>query len=356
MNIMYPNININLNKLKDNIDKVFDMCSENGIHSVTVVVKAFAGDVNSVKALENTKITDIGDSRIQNLKKFKDLNFEDFTLLRIPAISEIKDVISYTTTSLNSELDVIKKLNIEAKLQNKIHHIILMFDLGDLREGMYYTESYLEEIKEIFDLENIHLKGIGTNLTCYGGVVPNKDILNRLIKIKNTIEGAFDITIPIISGGNSSSVTLFGKDEIPQDVNHLRLGESILFGKETSYSTNIPNLNYDVFEFEAEIIELKEKPSYPDGEISINSFGEVPNIDDLGIMKRAILAIGKQDVILENLSPKDQNITIIGGSSDHLIVDVTKGNYKLGDIIKFNINYPGLVHLMNSNYVNKTHK
>ncbi len=352
---MYPNININIKKLKENAHTIKAMCHQEHIHQITVVVKAFAGDISPVKALEGI-VSDIGDSRIKNLKLFKDLDFEEKTLLRIPGLSEIHDVIKYSTCSLNSELTVINALNKEAMKQQKIHNIILMFDLGDLREGLYYTDEYLKTIKEIINHKNINLKGIGTNLTCYGGLVPSKKILNRLIEIKHNIEKTFDIVIPIISGGNSSSVTLFGKNDIPNEVNHLRLGESILFGKETSYSTFIPGLNYDVFEFEAEIIELKEKPSYPDGEMSINSFGEVPDIKDLGNMKRAILAIGKQDVILENLTPKDKNINIIGGSSDHLIMDVTRGNYKLGDIIKFDMNYPALVHLMNSSYVSKTYK
>ena len=228
-----------------------------------------------------------------------------------------------------------------------------MFDLGDLREGLYYTDEYLSFVKEVTELSNICLLGIGTNLTCYGGVVPSKKILSRLVDIKENIENNLQIKLDIISGGNSSTVTLFDQNVIPNEINHLRLGESILFGKETSYSNEIVGLNHDVFELVAQIIELKEKPSYPDGEMSINSFGEVPDIEDLGIMKRAILAIGKQDVILDNLVPKDPLIKIIGGSSDHLIIDVTKGNYKVGDLISFHINYPALVHLMNSNYVDK---
>lgn len=353
---MYPRIIIDINKLKDNANKVLSMAKENGIDNVTVVLKALAGDLHIVTALEDTDIYCLGDSRIQNLMKFKDTSYKHKTLLRIPMLSEVKDVVKYSDISLNSELSVIKALDIAAKKINVVHNIILMFDLGDLREGIYYTSDYLPIIKEILDLKNIKLIGIGTNLTCYGGLVPNKTILNRLINIKKNIEDTYQINIPIISGGNSSTVTLFGKGIIPKEINHLRLGESILFGKETSYSTEIKGLNHDIFEFEAEIIELKEKPSYPDGEISINSFGEKPDIVDKGLMKRAILAIGKQDTILDNLEPKDKNINIIGGSSDHLILDVTKANYKVGDIVKFNINYPALVHLMNSDYVNKIYK
>lgn len=353
---MYPRITIDIEKLKENSNKVLSMANDNGIPNVTVVIKAFAGDMKVVKALENTSINSLGDSRIQNLKKFKDTNFCNKVLLRIPMLSEVDDVIKYSNISLNSEIEVIKALNRVAKKHDLIHNIILMFDLGDLREGLYYTSNYLPVIKEILSLKHINLIGIGANLTCYGGLVPNKKILNRLVNIKHNIENNYDIKLNIISGGNSSSVTLFGKNIIPKEINHLRLGESILFGKETSYSTKILGLHHDIFEFEAEIIELKEKPSYPDGEISINSFGEKPYIEDKGMMTRAILAVGKQDTILDNLTPVDKNISIIGGSSDHLILDVTNATYKTGDIVKFSINYPALVHLMNSDYITKAYK
>lgn len=353
---MYPSLTIDIQKLKENVHQILEISRNNSIPNITMVVKAFAGDETIVKALEQTLITCIGDSRIQNLKKYKDFNFKHKMLLRIPMLSEIPDVVRFTDISLNSELETIEALDLEAKKQNTTHSILVMFDLGDLREGIFYKDDYLETIKKIINLENINLMGIGTNLTCYGGLVPSRLILNRLVKIKKNIESKLDIKLQIISGGNSSSVALYNKSRIPSEINHLRLGESILFGKETSYSTDIPGLHHDIYEFNAEIIELKDKPSYPDGEISINSFGKKPIIEDKGLMKRAILAIGKQDVILENLFPKDEHIRIIGGSSDHLILDVTGCNYKLGDIISFNINYPGLVHLMNSQYIKKIYK
>lgn len=353
---MYPSLTIDIQKLKENVDTVLEMSRNNSIPNITMVVKAFAGDETIVKALEDTSITCIGDSRIQNLKKYNGLRFKHKMLLRIPMLSEIPDVVRFADISLNSELETIEALNLEAKKQHTTHSILLMFDLGDLREGIFYKEKYLETVKKILTLENINLMGIGTNLTCYGGVVPSRLILNRLVKIKKNIESNLGIVLEVVSGGNSSSVTLYNKSRIPTEINHLRLGESILFGKETSYSTKIPGLHYNIYELKAEIIEIKEKPSYPDGEISINSFGEKPHIEDKGFMKRAILAIGKQDVILENLFPRDKHINIIGGSSDHLILDVTKCNYKLGDIISFDINYPGLVHLMNSPYVEKIYK
>ncbi len=349
---MYPLIVINRKKLIENIENVLKMSKENNIPYITFVIKAFSGNNKILPIINSTSLNSIGDSRIENLKRFQSLSIEKM-LLRIPMLSEVKDVIKYADISLNSELSVIEALNREAKVQNKIHNILIMFDLGDLREGLYYKSDYLPFIEKVLSLQNINIKGIGTNLTCYGGLIPDKIILNRLIEIKNRIEDYFSIKLDIISGGNSSSVTLFNQNIIPKEINHLRLGESILFGKETSYSKEIKGLNHDVFSFKAEVIECKTKPSFPDGTITINSFGEVPKIEDKGLMTRLILAIGKQDVILENLVPIDKNLSILGGSSDHLILESKNNKYQVGDIITFNINYPALVHLMNSDYINK---
>ena len=352
---MYPRININLEKLKKNCLLMKKYAKENGIEKIMPVVKVAAGDLNVAKVFVDCGFEYICDSRIENLKLYSKFNVKK-VLLRLPSLSEIDDVITYSDLSLNSEIRTVISLNDAAKKQNKKYEIIFMFDLGDLREGVFYKDSYYEDIKTILNLKNIVLKGIGTNLTCYGGVVPSRNILNRLVKIKEDIESSFNIRLDLISGGNSSSVFLFGKNEIPKEVNSLRLGEAIFFGKETSYSTLIPGFNYQVFTLETEIIECKTKPSFPDGEMSINSFGEKVEIEDKGLMKRAILAIGKQDVQLNNIFPIDKRIEIIGGSSDHLILDVTNTDYKVGDILEFDLNYPGLLHLMNSPYIKRNYK
>jgi predicted amino acid racemase len=349
---MYPRILINTNQIIDNCALMVKKAKENHIDFVMAVVKVFAGHLDFIDRLVETGITHIADSRIDNLIKLQSVDLPK-CLLRLPMISDVDRVVKYADISLNSELETIKALNLAAQKQGKKHQIILMFDLGDLREGIYYTHEYLPLVKDVLACDYIDLIGIGANLTCYGGLVPSREILNRLVDIKNTIEKKLSHPLQMISGGNSSTVTLFDQSQIPSEINSLRLGESIFFGKETSYSTPIKGFHQDNFILEAEIIECQTKPSYPDGPTSINSFGEKVEIEDKGLMKRGILAIGKQDVILENLDPMDERLTVIGGSSDHLIIDISQTDYQLGDIIQFTVNYPGFLHLMSSHYVQK---
>ena len=270
-------------------------------------------------------------------------------------ISEVEDVVKYVDISLNSELDTVKALSKAAVKLGIAHKIILMIDLGDLREGYFELEELYRDIKIIKDLENINLVGIGTNFTCYGGVIPNAKLHKKQAEIAKEIKDRLNIDIKIISGGNTSSVHLIDKGVL-EGINNLRLGESLLFGTDSAYGGRFEETYNDAFTLEVEIIEMKEKPSVPTEEIGKDAFGNVPTFEDRGVRKRIICAIGKQDVDFDTLYPYDSDLIILGGSSDHLIIDSSdsKVNYKIGDKIIFNIHYVSLLRLMNSEYVYKT--
>jgi predicted amino acid racemase len=161
--------------------------------------------------------------------------------------------------------------------------------------------------------------------------------------------------LEVISGGNTSVLKLVEDDLIPDKINQLRIGIGILLGQDDVRLRNIAGTYQDTFILTAEVIEVKEKPSLPQGEIGRDAFGEVPVFQDLGIRKRAILAIGKQDIHLNSLVPMKKEVKIVGASSDHLIIDINdfKEEVKVGDEVKFRLNYPALLSATTSKYINK---
>jgi len=328
------------------------LCEKKNI-KVVGVTKVFCAIPEVAQTMVKGGVEILGDSRIKNLKKLQHIPVPKM-LLRIPMKSEVEEVIKYADISLNSEIDTIKSLSEEAKKQRKIHEIILMVDLGDLREGVL-KEDVIPIVEQIVKLEGIRLRGIGTNLTCYGSVIPTPDILEELVEIKNSINKKFNLNLDIVSGGNSSSLYLVQNGLIPREITQLRIGEAIVLGRETAFGDRIPHTYDDVFTLEAQIVELKEKPSYPRGILGMDAFGERQVYVDRGIMKRAILAIGRQDVNMNDLIPIDSSIELIGSSSDHLIVNVTNSTYpyKVGDIIKFKLRYGGILSCSTSEYVEK---
>lgn len=351
-NVSYPKLIVDYEVLKNNVRTVVSLCNNKGI-KVAGVTKVFCGNPNIAKAYVEGGVSFLADSRIENLKRLKDFDVPKI-MLRLPMISEVEDVVEYADISLNSELETIKALSEMALKKNKIHNIILMVDLGDLREGYYEERDLFNAVEEVLKLKGVKLAGLGTNLTCYGGVIPSMEHMDRLNRLKREIEEKYNVELEILSGGNSSSIHLLTDHDL-QGINNLRLGESLVLGTESAYGKQLESTRNDAFRLQVQVIEVKYKPSVPTGEIGRDAFGKVPTFVDRGIRRRIICAVGKQDIDLDTLYPVDKGIIILGGSSDHLILDGTDSeiDYNVGDIIEFTMHYVCLLRAMTSEYVKK---
>lgn len=347
-----PALTIDIKKIQHNTKAIVELCDRSGI-KVAAVTKLYCANPTIAEASVRGGVQMLADSRLENLIKLKDIDIPK-TLLRLPMISQAEDVVKYADISLNSEFKTIKVLSEKALEKGKVHKIVLMIDLGDLREGLS-PEKAMEVIPKILDLKGVELVGIGTNLSCYGGVIPSTENLGLLSNIAKEIEEKYNISLEIVSGGNSSSIYLVVNGKMPDGINNLRIGETILFGTEAAYAKRVANTYDDAFKIHAEIIEIQEKPSVPTGEIGLNAFREVPTFVDRGIRKRALLGVGRQDIVIDNITPEDKDIIVVGGSSDHLIVDITdcKADYDIGHVLKFDTHYTAVLQAMTSEYVEK---
>lgn len=360
---MYPRLVIDINKLKSNLDAVAHITKDQGGCSLMIVTKGLCADREMVHMVAQHPAVDfVADSRVKNIRTYAEevrKNGKKTVLLRIPMHDEVTEVVKYVDLSFNSELSTIRLLNEEAAKAGLTHSVLLMIDLGDLREGIFFKneDQILKAAEEILSMSNIELYGIGVNLTCYGAIIPKYDNLSQLVEIAGKIENRFGIKLHMISGGNSSSIYLVEKGQLPEGINNLRLGEAFLLGNDTAYETKLPGTTDDTLVLEAQIVELKEKPSLPIGEVGVDAFGHKPYYEDRGIIKRAIIAVGKQDTELDSMTPMDEKIDILGGSSDHIILDVTRSDieYKVGDIVRFTLGYGGMLKTATSPYVEKTY-
>lgn len=358
---MYPKMVVDLKKLQGNLDAVAKITKDHGGCSLMIVTKGMCADPQMCEMIAaDPKVDYMADSRVKNIAGYCDLarsKGKKTVLLRIPMHAEVEDVVKYVDISFNSELSTIRLLDQAAAKAGKVHDIVMMIDLGDLREGFFFKNEDLiwQALDEIMAMKNINLYGIAVNLTCYGAIIPKNDNLSQLVEWANRIESKFGIKLQMVSGGNSSSIYLIDKGEMPEGINNLRLGEAFLLGNDTAYETDLPGTVGDTVVLQAQIVELKEKPSLPIGEVGVDAFGEKPFYEDRGIMKRAIIAVGKQDTDLGSMTPRDPQIEIMGGSSDHTILDVTHCDkeYKVGDIVEFELGYGGMLKVATSPYVEK---
>lgn len=346
-----PRLEIDLEKIHHNACTLVKRLAHRGI-SVTGVTKATLGSPEIANALLRAGVSTLGDSRIENIEAMRMAKVSaEMTLIRSPMLSQIERVAMHADVSFNTEIGVIRRLSQEAQKRHRTHGVVLMVELGDLREGIM-PEDLIEIVRETLQLPNIQLKGIGTNLACRCGVSPDASNMAELSALADLIEATFDLKVEIVSGGNSANLewALNGTDT--GRVNNLRLGEAILLGCETLHRQPIDGLFTDALTLFAEVIESKDKPSQPSGTIAQTAFGEAAPIIDRGLVAQSILAIGRQDTDPDGLLPP-AGIEIMGASSDHLILVSNSRELTVGSEVAFHLNYSALVHAMTSPFITK---
>ena len=348
-----PKLIIHTEKLLHNMQTMVHAAHEKGVQ-IALVSKVVCAHPAVIDCINRSGADMLADSRIENLQQSAS-NLPKL-MLRIGMPDDAEEIVHASDISLESEIKTILALEKAAAKLGKTHRVILMIDLGDLREGIFFRDydEIFEAASTIKCSPHLELYGIGTNLTCYGSVLPDEENLGTLVSIADRLRKDLNLPIPIVSGGNSTSLKLLLDGTLPEGINHLRLGESVMCGVIPGTYSDIEGCYQDAFELRATIVECKEKPSYPIGTLSRNAFGETVEYEDKGIMRRAIAAIGRQDVRTDGLTPTDPNIEIIGASSDHLLLDLTKApSYQVGDTVSFRLDYGALLSASTSAYVAK---
>ena len=350
MKALLPRIEISLSQIQQNARILSALYGEQGI-SLMGVSKAVLGNPAIAEAMIQGGVQFIADSRLENIQTMRAAGIStQFVLLRT-ALSQAESVIRDVDISLNTEIETIRELSYYATLHHRIHRIILMIEMGDLREGILSCDLS-QFIKATLALPNIEVIGIGCNLACYGGIKPDAAKMHELSDLAEAIEIEFQLDLKVISGGNSANHAWYESTEKVGRINNLRLGELILLGCETIDRRAIPGLHTNAFRLIAEVIESKAKPSLPFGEICQNAFGNVPTFLDRGIRSRVIVALGRQDVLISGLK-SNHALEILGASSDHLVLDSNNQNLKVGSEVKFDLDYGGLLSAMTSPFIQK---
>lgn len=361
-NRKYPALVIDRKKFRENAEFICRKCYEKGV-VVTGVIKGFNGFTELAEEYVAGGASCIASSRLEQLEDCRAAGIAvPLMMIRVPMLSEVDDVVRVADYSLNSELATLVALNEAAKEQEKTHRVILMTDLGDLREGWIDYDEFVkvaELVENEFDA--LELAGIGTNLGCYGSVIPTEEKMKQLAELAAAIETKIGRSLEIISGGATSSMLRIFEGDMPEKINMLRIGEAVLVGPlgdlRVAYGCEaVDEMNDDVCVLEAEVIEVKTKPSYPIGELGVDAFGNKGEYVDRGERRRALLAIGRADYVdVSKLIPVDEGFEPVGASGDHTILDITDAERQLqvGDIVQLKLTYSAILALSGSRNVKK---
>ncbi len=342
---------INIDAIINNAMKLQSLLRNRDIDLVPVT-KGLMSDERLVYSLKGKDFGLFGESRIENIKKFN--NKVDFVFLRSPTNFEVEDVVKYSRYSLQSSLVTMKYVQ-KLILQNNYNHkMLLMIDMGDLRDGVYYKDKeILDDILRSIDKQL--LVGIATNLGCFGGVIPDKKIFSRFNEVANYMNTK-NPNIEIISGGNTTTLPLIESEEIGELVNQFRIGEAILLGTDVTRNIQIDYLSQNTMFLEADLIEVyNKKLQDKDIQFGFDAFGSKKKIGNEENLKRGIVYMGKIDIVPESIYPIDEGVRVIGSSSDQTVLDLTSShnNYKIGDSLRFRVGYGSMVKLMASPFVQK---
>lgn len=344
-----PRLEIDLDKLEHNTCVLVDRLAPAGIQ-VTGVTKAVLGSPGVGAAMLRGGARGLGDSRVANLARLTGLEGSaSRTLIRSPMLSQVAAVVREATCSLNTEVVVLEALDAEATRAGVFHDVVLMVELGDLREGIR-VEDVADVAKVVLGLRALRLVGLGANLACQNGVVPSDANMGVLSDLVESVENAHGITLDVVSGGNSANLEWAQGASSTGRINELRLGESILLGVEPLRRTPIEGLHLDAFTLVGEVIERADKPARPWGDRAQGAFGDVAVRTGRGTIRQAIVAIGRQDVDPEGLVPPE-GIGVLGMSSDHLVLALGDHHAEVGDEISFGVGYGALVRAMTSPFV-----
>jgi predicted amino acid racemase len=348
-----PRLEIDLAKIGHNVREMVRLYGAKGL-GIIGVTKGVLGDPVIADIFVKNGISVLADSRIANLQKLREAGIRATRLLlRMPTLSEADAVVRHSDISLNSELAVIREISKTALSLGAQHKVILMVELGDLREGIM-PQDLEEAVKETVSLKGVRLAGIGSNLSCLGGVKPDENNMSLLSSLAQEIEDKFKLQLEFVSIGCSTVYSWLKSVARAKKINSARIGDALLLGGRDLEEEGIPGLHYDAFALVAEVIESKVKPSVPYGEIGLDAFGTIPTFADRGIIRRVILNVGRQDVLYTQLYPR-ADIDILGASSDHLIVDAKKTNLGVGDEVEFDLDYGAMLQAMTSPYVAKVY-
>lgn len=342
-------IEIDCERIKRNAEAIVGVCSSAKIQ-VIGVTKACCGDPDVARALLAGGVSYLAESRLKHIRRLRKAGIDEkMMLLRLPALSQVEEVVALAQISLNSQVETVRALSYAAQAQGLSHQVVLMVEAGDRREGVMPEEA-VEAARGMSGLPGVELVGIGVNVSCIGGVLPSLENTQLLVDVAERVEKALGIRFEIVSGGHTASLALLDHGEMPARINQLRIGEGMLLGVDSAGDWPLPVPYQDAFRVFAEVVEIDVKPSMPEGTITIDGFGRTPHWEDFGLRRRAILAIGEQDLRVELLQPLRPGVTMVGASSDHLVVDVTEAEppVRLGDELAFEPAYGAVATAMAS--------
>ncbi|KIX89910.1 alanine racemase [Staphylococcus microti] len=327
-------IHIHLSKIKYNAVLLQQMLHHRGIRMIPVT-KCMAGDTKVHTMLRGLGFDLLAESRLKHIPTAQTPR-KDFMLIKGSLPEEAAQTVQQTRISLQTEMETIRALSEAAIAQGIKHQLLLMVDWKDGREGVltYEAVSYIKEIKK---LAGIDFKGLAFNFMCYRQMPPTEEDLPYMHRFIEAVEKDTGVHLHTISGGNSSMLTLAMYQDLGR-INELRVGEAIFRGYETAYNMRLPQLYDNAVTITGRIIEIKPRLDLRTHQSYL----------------QAIVDIGQLDTAADDIIPFDEQLSIVGYTSDVLLLNLGLADYyQVGDDVTFELGYAAIAQSMHSQQLKK---
>jgi ornithine racemase len=336
LDLSTPRLEIHLDKVFQNAEFIVKKLGVLGIKTVGIT-KGCAGDLSIAGAMISAGVAAIGDSHFQNIVKLKQggVNFP-FWMIRNPLSKQLSQIIENTEISFNSETSTIQRIADQNALSNSSHQVVIMVEVGDLREGIY-PKDLGKFLNGLNTTARNSIAGIGATLGCLTHDQPARQHLELVTEAADMFKRHLGRPPQIVTLGGSCLIPLMLENpNLLRGVTHLRVGEAILLGMD-GLGNQIDGLHQDAIELVAEVIEVHDHPK-------------------LGKDAREVaVGVGYQD-----MDAPDTQVTsileskIIASTSDHTVLSCPSDmDVKVGAEVHFRLSYKAMLRAFISPYVEK---
>lgn len=314
-------LTVNLSALRSNLVRVVQFCEARNLDLllVTKVVQS-RGSILSALGEGTRRVADVHASNFEAL----DPQRHPVRAILRPTFGDATTVARLATRVFVSDPRLARVLGEarEALVPGHPLEVILMVETGDLRDGIPW-DDLPGVVRSLAAVPGLDLRGLGTNLGCLAGAVPDQASLTRMADHLNSVRRQTGHPLPEFSLGGTVFWDVLEKGPIPPEFTELRIGEAVFFGWNTSLGGPVRGLSPSVFRIDLEVLEAwdKQVSAVPEGPVGYNAFGSMTTQSLTGRRKRAVLDGGGNLVPLAALTPLDPGCILVGETHEYTVVD-----------------------------------
>ena len=326
-----PELLVDLESVRANAAAVSGVLRQHGL-SLVGVTKGCLGEPRVAEAMLAGGAVALADTRDMNLQRLR-AAFPQTELHRIylPSLRWVFEPGDITYVSSAAGAEAVAALG----GRPGVRRVMVQVETGDEREGTP-AGGLSDLVEAIAGDPRLEFAGLATNYACFRGPSSGlRDSAEAIAKAARDLR-ASGLTVPRVSGGNSSLLWLLARGErLPSEITELRCGEALLLGQDALAYEPLADCRQDACVLRAEVLEEYTKPARE------------------GAKRRLVLGLGRQDLGLGEVKFIQPGLREVGRSADYLVVEADESYLEtaVGVVLDMIPTYESLVAAWTSPYV-----